>query len=89
MRFRKRPVEIEAVQWWPDETLGHFRIDGWYTNRRVGTDAHGVEYTVCDCSLQTLEGPMKITPGAWIITGVQGERYACKPDIFELTYEPV
>lgn len=39
--------------------------------------------------IQTLEGNMKASPGDWIITGVHGEKYPCKPDIFEKTYEPV
>jgi hypothetical protein len=39
--------------------------------------------------IDTLEGAMYVTPGDWIITGVRGEHYACKPDIFELTYKPV
>jgi hypothetical protein len=40
-------------------------------------------------TLQTLEGPMKANPGDWIITGVQGEKYACDDAIFRKTYEPV
>ena len=39
--------------------------------------------------IQTLEGKMKASPGDWIITGVHGEKYPCKPDIFEKTYEPI
>lgn len=39
--------------------------------------------------IQTLEGNMKASPGDWIITGVHGEKYPCKPDIFEKTYELV
>ena len=39
--------------------------------------------------IHTLEGKMIAMPGDWIITGVQGEQYPCKPDIFERTYEPV
>ena len=39
--------------------------------------------------IHTLEGPMMVSPGDWIITGVKGEKYACKPDIFEQTYEAV
>jgi hypothetical protein len=39
--------------------------------------------------IDTLEGTMTADPGDWIITGVHGERYPCKPDIFALTYEPV
>lgn len=39
--------------------------------------------------IQTLEGPLRAAPGDWIITGLRGEQYPCKPDIFEKTYEPV
>lgn len=39
--------------------------------------------------IQTLEGPMKASIGDWIITGIRGEQYPCKPDIFERTYQPV
>lgn len=90
-QFRKRPVVVDAVQWWPDSKLGHFNGgDGdEYVNRRVGTDGHGVQYTICDVGLRTLEGFMHITPGYWIITGIKGERYACEPEIFAATYEQV
>jgi len=40
-------------------------------------------------AIETLEGRMLAEPGDWIITGLKGERYPCKPDIFEMTYEPV
>ena len=39
--------------------------------------------------IQTLEGPLKANVGDWIITGIRGEKYPCKPDVFEKTYEPV
>lgn len=39
--------------------------------------------------VQTLEGPLRAAPGDWIITGIRGEQYPCKPDVFEKTYEPV
>lgn len=39
--------------------------------------------------IDTLEGRMRASPGDWIITGVNGEQYPCKPDIFEKSYEPV
>ena len=39
--------------------------------------------------IQTLEGPLRAAPGDLIITGLRGEQYPCKPDIFEKTYEPV
>ena len=88
MRVRKRPVEVDAIRWWPDQSLGYFD-NGKYKNRAIGTDAHGVEYTVCNVGLRTLEGFMSICPGDWIITGVMGERYPCKPEIFARTYELV
>ena len=42
-----------------------------------------------EMNIETLEGVMHAEPGDWIITGVNGERYPCKPDIFEKTYKPV
>lgn len=57
MKFRKKPVVIEAYQ------------------------------TEQDIDIPTLEGIMHASPGDWIITGVNGEQYPCKPDIFEKTYE--
>ena len=39
--------------------------------------------------IQTLEGHLRAAPGHWIITGIRGEQYPCKPDVFEKTYEPV
>ena len=39
--------------------------------------------------IQTLECPLRAAPGDWIITGIRGEQYPCKPDVFEKTYEPV
>lgn len=85
--FRKKPVVVEAVQWFPKVGLGCFK-KGVYHNRRVGTDEHGVEYTICDVGIHTLEGFMKIREGDWIITGIKGERYPCREDIFNATYEP-
>lgn len=46
------------------------------------------EQTAVSVQIPTLEGVMTANPGDWIITGVNGERYPCKPDIFEKTYEP-
>lgn len=45
--------------------------------------------TDVELTINTLEGKMKALPGDWIITGVDGEQYPCKPDIFKKTYEPV
>ena len=74
-KFRKKPVVIEAVQWF----LG--------THPAVceKADAPGI----AECHIHTLEGPLRIDVGDWIIKGVNGEYYPCKPDIFEKTYEAV
>ncbi|OBZ18282.1 hypothetical protein A8L34_01470 [Bacillus sp. FJAT-27264] len=44
---------------------------------------------VSEMIIQTLEGPLRAEPGDWIITGVKGEQYPCKPDVFDRTYELV
>jgi hypothetical protein len=76
-KFKKKPVVIEAVQWFP------------------GVLVDGVEHALGDDRgrIVTLEkahdGFDYVSPGDWIITGVKGERYACKPDIFAATYEAI
>ena len=77
-RFRKKPVEIDAVLY----TGPNFdEIEEF-----VGGDA---EFRNGELTVATLEGPLHASPGDWIIKGVKGEFYPCKPDIFEATYEPV
>ena len=90
MRFRKKPVVIDAVQFFeqqddPDVLLVHIAPDGLILGTSVD---FGVTARV-GFALQTLEGWHEVTPGDWIITGVKGERYPCKPDIFAATYEAV
>ncbi|GAA1064713.1 hypothetical protein GCM10009574_023260 [Streptomyces asiaticus] len=83
MRFRKKPVEIEAVQFTADtfrEAIRFVPIDQFGD---AGEDERGIFMTI-----KTLEGRMRADEGDWIIRGVQGEHYPCKPDIFEATYEP-
>ena len=53
-----------------------------------GSRVPGVVNDASGPHVQTLEGPLHVSPGDWIITGVKGEQYPCKPDIFEATYEP-
>ena len=77
MKFRKKPVVIDAVQWFPG-----IEVEGVKIMRDEHWDGEGAH--IC-----TLEGPLHVSPGDWIITGVKGERYPCKPDIFEATYELV
>jgi hypothetical protein len=89
MRFRKRPVEIDAVQWTGDNLDQVMQFcEG---NATYELMARGNSELV----IATLEdGQDKIAQhiasrNDWIIRGVQGEYYACKPDIFEQTYEPI
>lgn len=80
-RYRKKPVEIEAVQFTGrnDAEIAEF----------VGEDGYDPDDTGPSWIIRTLEGEMKAMPGDYIIKGVQGEFYPCKPDIFEQTYEEV
>ena len=81
MKFRKKPVVIDAVQW----TGKNYD--------EVSTFAYDSERTVFigenNLIITTLEGDMIANVGDWIIKGVKGELYPCKPDIFEETYEQV
>lgn len=86
-RYRKRPVEIEAVQF-EGTTTSMVAIQHWMS----GSDYFRPEVQTRDyrtMEIETLEGTMIANPRDWIIKGVQGEFYPCKPDIFEATYEEV
>jgi len=81
-KFRKKPVVIEAVQWRGlEEPIIDFLQGGegiFHFNQTQGK-----------LYISTLEGVMEASVGDWIIKGVNGEFYPCKPDIFEKTYEAV
>lgn len=79
MKFRKKPIVIEAEQWFPG------KMDDPKSEPYVSYDWGQVGPAI----IQTLEGPMNVSKGDWIIKGINGEFYNCKPDIFEKTYEPV
>jgi hypothetical protein len=85
-KFRKKPVIIDAVQWFkPGDHPAVLNGKG-----PVKWPDGTIKVAGKDCGfIDTLEGGHIVTPGDWIITGVQGEHYPCKPDIFEATYEPV
>lgn len=87
--FRKKPVEIEAFK------LGTDPMPDWY---KCSADVHHVinDQDLSDplgqfdhAIIKTLEGDHRANVGDYIIKGVKGELYPCKPDIFEMTYEPV
>ncbi len=103
-KFRKKPVVIEAKQWFEPVHENH---DPSMLIERKGNAVDPPDYRqVGDLylafkggmpnvggrdiySIRTLEGDLNVSDGDWIITGVQGEKYPCKPDIFEQTYELV
>jgi hypothetical protein len=81
MKYRKRPIVIEAIQFTEENCNRAFNfIRG---NCSPSTDNEGNK----EIKIQTLEGVMTAQIGDWIIKGVAGEFYPCKPDIFEATYE--
>lgn len=89
MKFRKKPVTIEAVQISKrmDITSPDWFAQAVQQNKVV---LHGMGKFTRDepwVEIETLEGVMRGNNGDWIIQGVKGELYPCKPDIFEATYE--
>lgn len=87
VKYRKKPVVVEAIQFDPErwreaEAFGRGKviaIGEWTADEPLPLCAH----------IRTLEGTMTALPGDWIIKGVTGKFHSCKPDIFDLTYEPV
>lgn len=81
-KYKKKPVVIEAFR---------FQIDGvmpdWFNEKRITNEIVTHEDGTCD--IKTLEGTMRADKGDYVILGVKGEVYPCKPDIFEATYEKV
>ena len=80
MKFRKKPVVIEAIQF---QSTNHDEIADFCHPQAI---AVGGGRTLI---IPTLEGKMTANDGDWIIKGVKGEVYPCKPDIFAATYDPV
>lgn len=98
-KFRKKPVVVEAAQVRATDFNGH-TWDGfpfsdnpqWLLDAVKGHTLRPVTPGCTDYAeweIETLEGTMLATPGDWIIRGVKGEIYPCKPDIFAATYEAV
>lgn len=82
MRYRKKPVEVNA---WQIDAMDYDDMTdllGWCGGRAVDHDGYVMV-------IPTLEGDMYAAPGDWIVQGVAGEFYPCKPDIFAATYEKV
>jgi hypothetical protein len=82
-KYRKKPVVIEALQFKdnPDEVV--LFLGGYHA-----VDTHRVKSNTFEGGyIKTLEGEMEYSTGDWIIKGIKGEFYFCKPDIFDATYE--
>lgn len=84
MKYRKKPAVIEAIKYQAE--LGNNRVMNWLS-------LHGANVTNWlfhdgEITIPALEGNMKAVDGDFIIKGVKGEFYPCKPDIFEASYEP-
>lgn len=92
-RYRKKPIEIEAVQFTGDidDEIANFlkgqRVD--IGLRTILSDEGKILGSEKYIILKTLEGKMKVIKGDYIIKGIKGEFYPCKPDIFNETYEEV
>jgi hypothetical protein len=98
-KFRKKPVVIEALQleWGAWNEMCQFadvgrladgKPEGCFLDADGRALEDGATSEVMGLLIPTLEGVMLGQQGDWIIRGVKGELYACKPDIFEMTYEP-
>ena len=87
MKYRKKPVVVDAEQWFKN---------GDVPDANTHPIDSGIEWKCEECGFTaskhnncpTLEGYHIVCPGDWIIKGVKGEFYPCKPEIFELTYKP-
>lgn len=84
-KYRKLPVVIEAYQYQVE--LGNNRLMNWLSQQ--GANISNWSFFDGEVIIPTLEGKMTVSDGDFIIKGVNGEYYPCKPDIFAKTYEPV
>ena len=87
-KFKKKPVEIEAVQWLDGKIS---EVTPWISEalNKNPTDEGAIIRIGNAIKIATLEGEMTAIDGDYIIKGVKGELYPCKPDIFESTYDAV
>lgn len=105
MQYRKKPVVVEALQFFPVPAIiktdddgrqyvatpeilpaGVVKIPAMTVDAR---ERRGITYDMpARYVVNTLEGQMQINPGDWLVTGVKGKKYPCRPDIFDLSYEP-
>lgn len=84
-QFRKKPVVIEARRFTAQDLAEQEVLADWCNGRLRGYKLDPIERII---QIDTLEGEIIASHGDWIICGVKGEFYLCKPDIFDATYEP-
>jgi hypothetical protein len=85
MRYRKKPIVVDAVQWLNKKITVPPGPEWFLEAEESGV----IQLAGTTLFIKTLEGEMRAEPGDWIIRGVKGEIYPCKPDIFAATYEEV
>lgn len=91
-KYRKKPLEVTAYQWFShgEEEVGPILFYRDPTARNLIAKCAQCGNKMCDHGrIKTLEGYNIVCPGDWIITGIKGEMYPCKPHIFQISYEEV
>lgn len=86
-KYRKRPIIVDAEQWIP--SFDWKTMQGGYIPDGCRGPFHSLIGSKIFLTIETPEGDMMVDPMDWIITGINGERYPCKPDIFAATYDKV
>lgn len=95
MKYRKKPIEIEAFQYDGDlkDSKGNYYVPEWavkaFENGVIHFGALKFNEAPCELFIDTLEGTHHVSDGDYIIKGIKGELYSCNPDIFAMTYERV
>jgi hypothetical protein len=86
MKYRKKPIIVEATQYFANMGEHTAQTPVWLIDACIDGRIFARDNNTF---IKTLEGELKVNDGDWIIKGIQGELYPCKPDIFEATYEKV
>ena len=91
MKYRKKPIVIEAVRLTPIMLLDHKNWPDWFVRamKTKLTEPGAILWFNGSLAVHTLEGLIEGKIGDWIIQDIQGKIYPCKPDIFDATYEAV
>ena len=93
-KYRKKPVVIEAIQWNGSNELELKRFAGDSIRIDIVRESESLNegrliYKQTDVYVMTLEGETTLSKGSYLVKGINGEYYPCKPDIFDKTYEQI